>query len=162
MSLIASYCSVNPQYLHLLSIFLHAFFEGSPFVCQCSSFVLLTVRPLNRLPRTPRKTQVVAPGLVRSGICQLPNIEFGVSLIIRASAVFRSSQRGRVILCFNEVSTISKYNCHCISYNLILSFPNNLEMTSYPFSVSLGFTGASSVVRFSGRTVRSTNEWGTH
>ena len=35
-------------------------------------------------------------------------------------APFSASRRGRVILCSYEVSTISKYNCHCIFYNLIV------------------------------------------
>ena len=57
-------------------------------------------------------------------ICQLPNFEVGVSLdmIIRTSAVFGPSRRGwggGVILCSCEVCTISKYNYHCIYYNLI-------------------------------------------
>ena len=91
----------------------------------------------------------LSPGARKiSGTHQLPNLEVGEyqRLIIRASAVFGPSRGGRVILCSYEVSTISKYNCHCISYNLIGLFDCFLATWKrFPafslFGVSLGDRG---------------------
>ena len=81
------------------------------------------------LPRTPSETQrengwkIISrwsPGARK--MRDMPASQFGsysVSLNIRASAVFVPSRGGRIILCSYEVSTISKYNFDCISYNLI-------------------------------------------
>ena len=131
VSLIASFCSINPQYLPFLSIFLHDFLVICQFEFVCVPNGMTAEPKSHGRPTKPQRKsglEIVfrlSPGARKiSGTRQLPNLEVGEyqSLIIRARAVFWPSRGGRVILCSYGVSTISKYNCHCISYNLICLF----------------------------------------
>ena len=135
MSLIASFCSINPQYLPFLSIFLHAFLAICQFEFVCIPNGMTAEPKSHGRPTKPQRESEyeivfrLSPGAHKiSGTRQRPNLEVGKyqSLIIRASTVFGPSQGGRVILCSYEVSTISKYHCHCISYNLIGLFDHFL------------------------------------
>ena len=125
LSLIASFCSIKAPIF--AGVFYPYFIHISP--CFSGGFpIRLSVRlySLDYHGRPAKPKARIGGRLFPS--CRLELVRLGIyqrvaiSLIIRASAVFgpsRGGGGGGGILCSYEVSTISKYNGHCISYNLI-------------------------------------------
>ena len=154
MSLIVSFCSIKPRRLPFLSIFLHAFLVGSPFDRFVSSFVFLTVRPLNQTttdaqqnPESFRVANCQSGCRKCNGNCFLKSCKPRIKNTKFLSPLEKARKRRSLEGWSGPLpdTRTSKFGSRHI--------PKFMSSRRQP-----GFRWASVVIWFSGRTVRNTDE----